>query len=162
MMRNEETITKLNAMRLGAMAEQYIIQESEPSYNEMSFEDRFQLLVDYEYAQRQTNKLDRLIKQATFKEPKAAIEDIEYHPDRHLDKNLILKLASGHYIQNHHNIILMGASGTGRHGFPMHLTKPAVAQSSLSHCTTERLSIRARSTGTTSAMGRSQMTMPPE
>lgn len=33
MMRNEETITKLNAMRLGAMAEQYIIQESEPSYD---------------------------------------------------------------------------------------------------------------------------------
>ena len=114
MMRNEETITKLNAMRLGAMAEQYIIQESEASYNEMSFEDRFQLLVDYEYAQRQTNKLDRLIKQATFKEPKAAVEDIEYHPDRHLDKNLILKLASGHYIQNHHNIILMGASGNGK------------------------------------------------
>lgn len=78
MMRNEETITKLNAMRLGAMAEQYIIQESEPSYNEMSFEDRFQLLVDYEYAQRQTNKLDRLIKQATFKEPKAASFNIKF------------------------------------------------------------------------------------
>ena len=41
-------------------------------------------------------------------------------------------------------------------------TSPAAAQSSLSHCTTVRPSIRAHSTGTTSATGRSQMTMPPE
>ena len=42
------------------------------------------------------------------------------------------------------------------------LTSPAAAQSSLSHCTTVRSSIRAHSTGTTSDTGRSQMTMPPE
>ena len=41
-------------------------------------------------------------------------------------------------------------------------TKPIAAQSSLSHCSTLRFSMRAHSTGQTSAMGRSQMTMPPE
>jgi DNA replication protein DnaC len=80
----------------------------------MDFADRFNLLVDYEYDGRKSNKLDPLIKQATFSEPTAAIEDIEYHPDRNLEKNLILELATGNYIQNHHNIILMGASGNGK------------------------------------------------
>jgi len=35
-------------------------------------------------------------------------------PDRKLDKQLILELASGNYIQKHLNIILMGASGNGK------------------------------------------------
>ncbi|SLI35827.1 Uncharacterised protein [Mycobacteroides abscessus subsp. abscessus] len=41
-------------------------------------------------------------------------------------------------------------------------TSPTAAQSSLSHCRTLRPAMRAHSTGHTSAMGRSQITMPPE
>ena len=111
---NEETLRKLTEMRMGAMAELYQQQNQNREYNDMDFDERFNLLVDYEYDRRKTNKLERLIKQATFNDPTAAIEDIEYHPDRRLDKNLILELATGNYIQNHHNIILMGASGNGK------------------------------------------------
>src|SRR6266516_3206710 len=42
------------------------------------------------------------------------------------------------------------------------LTRPAYAQSSLSHCSTVRPGIRAHSTGHTSPTGRSQITIPPE
>lgn len=111
---NEETLRKLIEMRMGAMAELYQQQSQNKEYNNMDFDDCFNLLVDYEYDRRRTNKLERLIKQATFNDPTAAIEDIEYHPDRKLDKKLILELATGNYIQNHHNIILMGASGNGK------------------------------------------------
>ena len=113
-MMNQETLRKLTEMRMGAMAELYQQQNQNKEYNSMDFDDRFNLLVDYEYDRRKSNKLERLIRQATFNEPTAAIEDIEYHPDRHLDKNQILELATGNYIQNHHNIILMGASGNGK------------------------------------------------
>ncbi|API90746.1 MULTISPECIES: IS21-like element helper ATPase IstB [Virgibacillus] len=113
-MMNEETLRKLTEMRMGAMAELYQQQSQNREYNNMDFDERFNLLVDYEYDRRKTNKLERLIKQATFNDPTAAIEDIEYHPDRRLDKKLILELATGNYIQNHHNIILMGASGNGK------------------------------------------------
>lgn len=111
---NEETLRKLTEMRMGAMAELYQQQSQNREYNNMDFDERFNLLVDYEYDRRKTNKLERLIKQATFNDPTAAIEDIEYHPNRRLDKKLILELATGNYIQNHHNIILMGASGNGK------------------------------------------------
>lgn len=113
-MMNQETLRKLIEMKMGAMAEIYQQQSQNKDYKSMDFDDRFNLLVDYEYDRRKSNKLERLIKQATFSEPTAAIEDIEYHPDRNLDKNLILELATGNYIQNHHNIILMGASGNGK------------------------------------------------
>jgi len=113
-MMNEETLRKLTEMKMGAMAEVYQQQGRNKEYSSMDFDDRFNLLVDYEYDRRKSNKLERLIKLATFNEPAAAIEDIEYHPDRKLDKKLILELATGNYIQNHHNIILMGASGNGK------------------------------------------------
>lgn len=111
---NQETLRKLIEMKMGAMAEIYQQQSQNQDYKSMDFDDRFNLLVDYEYDRRKSNRLERLIKQATFSEPTAAIEDIEYHPDRNLDKNQILELATGNYIQNHHNIILMGASGNGK------------------------------------------------
>jgi len=80
----------------------------------MTFNQRFNLIIDYEYSRRQSNKLNRLIKQARFSDSTVTIEDIEYHPSHHLDKDLILELASCNYIKERHNIILMGASGNGK------------------------------------------------
>ena len=42
------------------------------------------------------------------------------------------------------------------------MTRPIDSQASLSHCSTVRLSIRPRSIGQTSPMGRSVRTIPPE
>ena len=92
-MRNEQTLEKLKAMRLSGMADLYEQQTSDESIQSLGFEERFELLVDAESARRKSNKLDRLIQQATFSEQNASIEGIEYYPDRHLDKNLISKLA---------------------------------------------------------------------
>jgi DNA replication protein DnaC len=113
-MTNESTLSKLNEMRMSAMAETYREQLRNPDYQELSFEERFSLLVDIEWSRRQNNKLTRLIKGAELRDPQASIEDIEYHPDRKLDKSQILRLASGQYIEEHHNIILKGASGNGK------------------------------------------------
>ncbi|MUV37157.1 Insertion sequence IS408 putative ATP-binding protein [Lentibacillus sp. JNUCC-1] len=113
-MTNESTLSKLNDMRMAAMAESYQEQLRNPDYQSMTFEDRFALLVDLEWSRRQNNKLERLIKGAQFRNNQAAIEDIEYHADRKLDKEQILRLASGQYIEEHRNIILKGASGNGK------------------------------------------------
>lgn len=113
-MTNESTLSKLHDMRLNGMAEHFSEQLHNKKYTDLSFEDRFNLLVDVEWARRKNNKLDRLIKNADFRYNNACIEDIEYHPDRKLDKTQILRLASGHYIQEKHNIIIKGASGNGK------------------------------------------------
>lgn len=88
---NQETLRKLIEMKMGAMAELYQQQGQNKDYKSMDFDDRFNLLVDYEYDRRKSNRLERLIKQATFSKPTAAIEDIEYHPDRNHDKKQILE-----------------------------------------------------------------------
>lgn len=113
-MLTNETISKLNDMRLGSMAKQFEEQMSNPRYAKMSFEDRFSILVDTEWTTRKNNHLKRLIKNADYSMPNATVEDIEYLPERKLDKNMILRLASCTYIQETHNIILLGATGAGK------------------------------------------------
>jgi DNA replication protein DnaC len=111
---NQSTITKLNEMRLTAMADSYNNQLSDAKYQELSFEERFGLMVDIEWSRRKSNKLARLIKRAEFRFSQACIEDIEYYPDRKLDKTQLLRLATCNYIQEKHNIIIMGAAGNGK------------------------------------------------
>lgn len=113
-MTTESTLTKLHEMRLNAMAEQFHEQLCNTQFNELSFEDRFALMVDVEWSRRKNNKLDRLLKNANFRYRQACIEDIEYHADRKLDKTQILRLASCDYIQGKHNLIIKGASGNGK------------------------------------------------
>ncbi|MCC5803798.1 IS21-like element helper ATPase IstB [Rossellomorea vietnamensis] len=113
-MMNEQTLTKLIEMKLSGMAEAYKEQAANKEFQKMTFEDRFSLLVDLEHARRKNNKLQRLIKTATFLNSNACVEDLEYHADRRLNKELILKLTSCTYILDSHNIILKGPTGSGK------------------------------------------------
>lgn len=111
---NEQTLNKLHEMKLSGMAEAYEEQASKRDFQKMNFDERFSLLVDLEHSRRKSNKLQRLIQAASFLNSNACIEDIEYHADRRLNKELILKLASGTYILDGHNIILKGPTGSGK------------------------------------------------
>ena len=113
-MLTNETISKLQDMRLGVMARQFKEQLDDPQFASMSFEDRFSILVDTEWSTRKSNHLKSLIKNAGYANPGASVEDIEYLPERKLDKAQILRLASCAYIQEAHNVILLGATGAGK------------------------------------------------
>lgn len=111
---NETTIAKLNELRLHSMAETYRRQLQDSCFKDLSFEERFGLMVDTEWARRKNNKLARLIRKSELYFSGACIEDIEYHADRKLDKAQIARLATCNYIQEKHNIIILGASGAGK------------------------------------------------
>lgn len=80
----------------------------------MPFEERFGLLVDSEWYRRRNNRLTLLIKKAEYVYPYACVEDIKYTPSRHLDKGQIARLSSCNYIQECNNVIILGATGTGK------------------------------------------------
>lgn len=113
-MMNQTTANKLHDMRLSAMAEAYRSQMENPEISALSFDERFGMMVDSEWNRRKSNHLSRLICRAELHFANAAIEDVEYHSDRKLDKAEILRLSSCSYIAEKHNIILLGASGAGK------------------------------------------------
>jgi DNA replication protein DnaC len=101
-------------MKLSIMAQSFRQQLKGTDFAELSFEERFGLLVDAEWTSRKNNRLSRLIKNAGFAFSGACIENIEYHDDRKLDKAQISRLAACNYILEAHNIIILGATGSGK------------------------------------------------
>ena len=113
-MLNDNTTTKLHEMRLSIMAAALREQMKDNSFTEMSFEERFGLIVDSEWVTRKNNRLTKLIKTADYAFSDACVENIEYHADRNLDKAQIARLSTCTYIQEYHNIIILGATGSGK------------------------------------------------
>jgi DNA replication protein DnaC len=113
-MLDNNTAGKLREMRLGVMAASFHNQLESREFIDMAFEERFGLLVDAEWSARKSNKLDRLIRDAGYSIPEACLEDVEYHADRKLDRSMIARLGTCGYIADRHNIIILGATGSGK------------------------------------------------
>lgn len=64
------------------------------TYQPLSFEDRFAMLVDKEWDKRKSTKLQKFIRDAEFRYPNACMEAIEYHADRNLDKGQMLEFST--------------------------------------------------------------------
>ena len=102
------------ALRLTTMADAFSIQSGDPKMQDIPFEDRVAMLIDAEYTSRKSNRLKRLIHDAEFEQPEAHIADINYTSGRKLNKELILRLASGEYITEYRNIFITGKTGSGK------------------------------------------------
>lgn len=113
-MSSQDTVKKLKQMRLPVIVEQYEIQLSDPSYNQLSFEKRFNELIDMEYESRVNHTITKYIKDAHFYDSTASIEDINYNPDRKLNRSQMEELATNNYIERGLNVIFVGASGCGK------------------------------------------------
>lgn len=113
-MTTQSTIDKLIEMRLSSMAEAFIAQRDDPKMKDVSFEDRLGMLVDIEYANRKSNSLKRLIRNAGFDQLEAYIGDIDYTSGRKLNRDLIKRLATCEYITEYRNIFITGATGSGK------------------------------------------------
>lgn len=114
-MNNPSTVEQLREMRFSAMATEFEAQIQDPTtYAQVSFEDRFGLLVNAEWNRRQTNKLVRRIRDAHLDIPSASMEGIEYYEDRKLDKAQMVRFSTCNYIEEEHHIILKGATGNGK------------------------------------------------
>jgi len=113
-MLQNNTVEKLYDMKLSAMAKAFAEQLQNRAAADLGFEDRFSMLVDEEWTARRNNLKERLKRKANFAFSYASIEGIEYREDRNLDKAMITRLASCGYVNEHHNIILLGATGSGK------------------------------------------------
>ena len=143
-MMNQSTIDKLIEMRLTSMADALRIQIADNAMTELSFEDRFSIIVDAEYNNRKHNRLNRLIKNAQLDQPNASIYDIDYVSGRKLNRTLIQRLATSEYISECRNIFITGATGSGKTLYGLCLrngSMQAILQNQV--CTTSRPSDRS-------------------
>lgn len=110
---SQTLMDKLRQLRLPAFREGLLEQLSNPHYAELAFEERLLLLVEMECSRRLDNRTKRRFKLAEFPMT-ASIEDLDLSPERGLERRLILELAQCHWVDKALNILVLGATGTGK------------------------------------------------
>lgn len=88
-------------------------QEQTMLYQDMSFEERLQLLLSHELVQREQRKISRLEKQAGFRLG-AQVEQIDYRANRGFNTSQIRELLQGNWLKHQQNLLLTGAAGCGK------------------------------------------------
>lgn len=92
----------------------YNLEQQRADRSELSFDEHFGLLVDAEYLARENKRLATRLREAKPKLSQACIEDIDYPARRELDKAVIRQLAGCRWIEEHHNVLITGLTGTGK------------------------------------------------
>jgi DNA replication protein DnaC len=112
-MNNNQTVEKLKQMRLVAMADLHLQHIKENRIEKLTADEYLALLTDHQWEDRQNRKIERLIKQATLKQP-ATLAEVDYTQNRSLDKNMFVRLGTLDFIKRKENVILTGPSGVGK------------------------------------------------
>lgn len=110
----QQTIEKLEAMRLEALAHAWAEQQKDPEIGKLSFDERLALLVDAEWLARENKRLARSLKEAKLRFGQACVEDIDYSTKRELDRAVVRQLASCRWVKEHQNVVITGMTGTGK------------------------------------------------
>lgn len=105
---------QLKALKLHGMAEALTEQLQDITVKDLTFEERFGLLVDREQNARTNRLLQTRLRLAKLHISQANLADINYQQGRQLDKRQIASLATGEWIKQGQNVILTGATGTGK------------------------------------------------
>ena len=113
-MLNQPTLEKLHALRLVGMAEAFRAQAEQPDLTQLSFEERFALLVDQQWTWKQNRALARRLAHARLRH-RASVEDIDFRSPRGLDRALVRALAQdSSWVRQHQNLFLIGPTGIGK------------------------------------------------
>lgn len=108
------TVEQLQTLKLFGMLDAWVEQQALPSYQDLSFDERFSLLVEREHLRRQHLRQKRRLKQAQLPTAEASLESIDYSLPRGLSKAQMLQLAQGQWVRDHLQLLIVGPTGIGK------------------------------------------------
>jgi len=106
-------LDKLQTLRFFGMLSALEEQMKMPDIENLSFDERFGLLIDREMIDRQNRRFKTRLRKAKLRQ-NACLEDIDFRHPRGLDKSLMLQLASGQWIKEANNLLIIGPTGVGK------------------------------------------------
>ena len=116
-----------HTLNLSGLQEALLFQSESTSYQSLSFEERLYHLFESEINQREDRRIKRMLSLAKLKDSTATLEQIQYDAKRNLDKSQILSLANCDFIRKAQNILLTGATGTGKSFLAQALARRAIS-----------------------------------
>lgn len=111
-----ETVRALHELKLPGMASCWTSLEETHQLDKLTLRDGMQLMLQSESDTRQSNRIQRLIRNANFR-LKATVEELEVDTTRGISAASVSDLTSGSYIANGATVIITGPAGTGKSYF---------------------------------------------
>ena len=108
-----QTLQQLDELNLGGMTKAYREMEQDTHWQEQRFDERLAFLVNEEYERRMNNRVKNRLRNAHFKQT-ARLSDLDYASERQLNRDFVDRLATNQWIKNHENLVITGATGTGK------------------------------------------------
>ena len=112
-MNEKQTIERLRQLRLTVMAHLHAQHLESNRVSETTSDQYLSLLVDSEWEARADRRIQRLLSGACFR-MRATLGEVDYSPERHLDRNAFERLAALGFVRHHQNVIITGPSGVGK------------------------------------------------
>jgi len=114
-------------LSLSGFKESLLFQSENTSYQTLSFEERLYHLFEAEINQRQDKRIKRMLSVAKLKDSSASLDQVQYLAKRKLDKSQVLSLANCEFINKFQNILLTGATGTGKSFLAQAIARRAIS-----------------------------------
>lgn len=106
-------LNQMSKMRFHGMLEAYRTILDSNRHHDLNPEELVDHLLQAEWEERENKKIDRLYRTAKFRYS-ATVEELEFSPDRGLDKMHILRLADMSFVKRKENVLVTGATGSGK------------------------------------------------
>ena len=108
------TLDQLRELRLTGMAQAFAEMQDNPQAEQLGHGEWLALLLDREAAERHGRRLQYRLRNARLRHSQATIEDVDYRAPRHLDRALFKQLATGKWIAEKRDLLIVGPCGIGK------------------------------------------------
>jgi len=109
----DQIASQMVTLKLHGMRENFSRRCKQAGDEGLAHEDFIGMLVQDEVEHRKNTRIQRLLKNAAFRQP-ASVEGVDFSTARGLDKKQIAGLAGGRFIRDGLNIVILGPTGVGK------------------------------------------------
>lgn len=109
----EQIQSSFHKLHMPGMASCWKILTETHQADKLTLSDGLELLLQSELDSRQNNRIERLIRNALFRQM-ATVEELDPSESRGISAGTLSQLATGEYLKNGTTIIISGPTGTGK------------------------------------------------
>jgi DNA replication protein DnaC len=106
-----ELFTKYKVRAMGDKLREIV---EDCAYDDKTFEEKIEMMLDAEMDARYIRKVERLSKTAGFKQPDACVEDIIYVEGRSLNRDRLARFAACGWVDDFDNVVIISRTGGGK------------------------------------------------
>lgn len=110
----DDDMALFTQLRMTAFGQTVIALANDPACDGWTFSQKIFFALDKEITAREERRTQKLLKASRSPHPDACVEEIRYLPDRNLTRELVARLGSCQWIDQTHNLVVLGKSSVGK------------------------------------------------